>query len=389
MSEGRGTVLNKLEKKSFYSFLILYIVSSSIFICLSAYWYYVAQKSSFQSNQYYKLQHIADKVSQSIVYAHMRGLKLETPTVDDDISIALIGINNEIQYGSLTNDFSPTTAEYVDINNHNILVSDSPQEHLDIKYVVVESNVLFTQIKNLKENVFTGILVSIFVMIILASILSRFFMRPLHQKIKQIEDFVHDTAHELNTPITALSMSVSRALKKETYDAKILKNISISTKQLFDIYNALSYLSFDSKEEESPKIDVSEVLKKSVDYYQELAQCKIINLEIQSESFMFNIDEAKLTMLFGNLINNAIKYSPADSEVRLSLKDGMFRISDNGIGIEKEKLTKIFDRFNRETEYSGGFGIGLSIVKKICQEYDLTVTVESEINKGSSFTVIF
>jgi len=381
--------LNRLEKKSFYAFLTLYIISSSVFICLSAYWYYEAKKSSLQSNQYYKLQHIADKVSQSIVYAHMKGLELEMPTLDENISITLIGINNEIQYGLPFEAFTPTTAEYMKLGHENVLISDSPQEHLNIKFVVVRSGVLFAQISVLKENVYTGMVISIIVMILLASILSRFFMRPIHLKIKQIEDFVHDTAHELNTPITALSMSVSRALKKEVYDVKILKNISISTKQLFDIYNALTYLSFESKQEESSSLDVSEVLNKSVAYYQELAQCKMINLEVECASFMFNIDEAKLTMLFGNLINNAIKYSSPNSEIKISLKEGIFKISDNGIGIEKENLSKIFDRFNRETKYSGGFGIGLSIVKKISREYDLKINVESKINKGSRFTVTF
>jgi len=248
---------------------------------------------------------------------------------------------------------------------------------------------LFLHVEKLKKDVLLIVLLSISVIIALASILSRLFMRPIRQKIKQIEDFVHDTAHELNTPITALSMSVSRALKKEAYDEKILKNISISTKQLFDIYNTLSYLSFESKQEEATVLDVCSVLTKSIEYYKELAQSKKIEVIVECEDFNYKIDEVKLTMLFGNLINNAIKYSHANSKIEISFINGIFKIKDFGIGIQADKLTKIYERFNRETEYAGGFGIGLSIVKKISEEYGMKVKVESEINEGSCFIIDF
>jgi len=223
----------------------------------------------------------------------------------------------------------------------------------------------------------------------LAWVLSKLFMRPLHQKIEQIEGFVHDTAHELNTPITALSMSVSRALKKKNYDEKILRNISISTKQLFDIYSALSYISFESQHKASDPVDVGLVLNRSVAYYKELSESKKVKILVEAEPFMFAIDETKLSMLFGNLISNAIKYSMPNSKIELRLKEGLFSIEDEGIGIEAEKLTQIFEKYNRQTEYAGGFGIGLSIVKKVCQEYDIGIDVSSEKGKGTCFRLQF
>lgn len=381
--------MNSLEKKSFYSFLALYILSSSLFITLSAYWYYTAQKNALESNQYYKLQHISDTLSQKIIYAHMQGLKLDIPVLDKGIGIALIDVNKEVIYGSLITEFSPSKAEYFEKEEDNILISDAPQEHLNIKFVVVQSKALFEQKQDLKHRVLAVMVLSIMMMIGLAWILSRFFMSPLHQKIKQIEGFVHDTAHELNTPITALSMSVSRALKKRDYDEKILKNISISTKQLFDIYRSLAYLSFDSKKQVSRKLDLSTALKRSVAYYKELSESKKIEISLGTEGCFFAIDEAKLSMLFGNLINNAIKYSMPNSSIEISLKEGVFKIRDHGIGIEKEKLSKIYERYNRETDYAGGFGIGLSIVQKICQEYKIKVDVTSAKDQGTCFVLAF
>ncbi|MFC2074452.1 sensor histidine kinase [Campylobacterota bacterium] len=381
--------MNNLEKKSFYSFLALYSISSFVFITLSGYWYYTAQKSMFESNQHYRLQHIADTISEEIIHAHMEGKKLQLPEFDVDMNIALIDVNDNVIYGSLMEDFFPTKAQFFEQGEYSVFISDAPMQHLDIKFVMVQSKALFEEVNDLKQSVSGVIFLVIMIMITLAWILSKLFMRPLHQKIEQIEGFVHDTAHELNTPITALSMSVSRALKKREYDEKILKNISISTKQLFDIYSALSYISFESKRKEADRVDVSHILKRSVAYYKELSESKKIEIDVEAESFMFVIDETKLTMLFGNLISNAIKYSMPDSTIHINLKDGIFTISDQGIGIDKEKLSQIFERYNRQTEYAGGFGIGLSIVQKVCQEYGISIDVSSEKDKGTTFVLRF
>ncbi len=385
----QATVLNSLEKKSFYSFLLLYIISSLLFILLSAYWYYSAQKSMLESNEYYRLQHIADTVSSEIINAHMKRKELILPKSDAEVSVALIDVNAKVTHGAIAEDFSPKKAEFVKREEYSVLVSDTPQQHLDIRFVVVRSTALPEQIKELKQSVLGVVSLVVAIMISLSWIFSKLFMRPLHQKIEQIEGFVHDTAHELNTPITALSMSVSRALKKGAYDEKILKNISISTKQLFDIYTALAYLSFESKEERTSALEISRVLKKSVAYYKELSESKKVSISVEAEAFMFEMDEAKLSMLFGNLISNAIKYSLPNSSIQITLKAGVFTIEDQGIGIDKESLGKIFERYSRKTDYAGGFGIGLSIVRKICLEQKIGLQVSSEKNKGSCFVLSF
>jgi len=369
--------MNSLEKKSFYYFLTLYILSSTLFIFVSAYWYYTAQYNLLEKNE------------QQIISAHMSGSKLEMPPYDKSIKVALVDTKSKVVFGKLMDDYVPKKSEYFLSHGHNILSSDAPQQHLNIDFVVLSSGALYSKISDLKQSVIGSMILSIFVVVVLAWILGKIFMKPLHTRIKQIEDFVHDTAHELNTPITALSMSVSRAIKKDSYDNKLLKNISVSTKQLFDIYNALSYLSFESSEEELHEIEVCGVLKKSVEYYEELAQSKTIILSFSCDDFSFKMDETKLSMLFGNLINNAIKYSYPESKIMIEFKDGVFKIQDFGIGIPQDKLKSIFDRFNRETNHAGGFGIGLSIVKKISDEYGLSISVDSKIDEGTMFIVDF
>jgi len=384
----RDTGLNNLEKKSFYSFLGLYIFSSSFFIIFSAYWYFNDKKDSFIRNQSLNTEYISTTVSQNIIEAHMKNKPYALQEYKG-VKLAIFDINGSIEAGSLDESFSPTNPGTFEVGQHKFLVSDAPQEHLNIKFVVVQAPLLLDEITKLKQNVIGVMSIAIFIMIVLAWVLSKLFMRPLHEKIKQIEGFVHDTAHELNTPITALSMSVSRALKKQSYDENILRNISISTKQLFDMYTALSYLSFEEKHQEEKSIDISVVLEKSVAYYQELSQSKNIDIEIRTQSFEYKMDVTKLNMLFGNLISNAIKYSYPNSKIQVTLQNGVFTITDEGIGIDEQKLSQIYERYNRQTNYAGGFGIGLSIVQKISQEYKLGLEVQSEKEKGTRFILSF
>ena len=381
--------MNNLEKRSFYSFLGLYIVSSFLFLALIGYWYYTAQKNALQNEMYYKLQHITDKKSGDIIMAHMQGTTLQDVPVPEDVTLALISTNGKVTEGKLLVSTLPQKATYFSENGYDIFVSDAPREHLDIKYVVAQSNALSQALSKLQMTVFSAMIIVALLLSIIAWLLARLFMKPVRQKVEQIERFINDVTHELNTPITALSMATNQALKQEVYTQKTLKNISISTKQLYDIYSSLTYLNFSDKNDVGEAIDISEVLEKSILYYEPLCESKRIKVEVILEKHIFTIPEAQLKLLFGNLIGNAIKYSPANSTLKLSIKEGTFTIQDEGIGIEEVKQKEIFTKFKRGTEYSGGFGVGLSIVKSICEEYGIKIALDSVPNVGTEFRLKF
>jgi len=381
--------MNDLEKRSFYSFLGLYIVSSFLFLTLIGYWYYTAQKNALENEMHYKLQHITDVKSGDVIMAHMKGKAPKKMKLPKDISLVLVDTQNKIVEGTLILDSIPTKVGYFHTKGYEIFVSDAPREHLGIKYVIAQSKALETLLSQLQQRVITVMLFVAMVLAIIAWLLSKLFMRPVHQKVEQIERFINDVTHELNTPITSLSMSSSQALKAGECTEKTLKNISISTKQLYDIYRSLTYLNFSSKEEIVEPLDMSQTLEKSVAYYQPLAEIKRIEFEVALEKMMFAMPEAKATLLFGNLIGNAIKYSSPKSTIKISLKAHTLMIEDEGIGIDESKQKEIFEKFKRGTEYSGGFGVGLSIVKSICDEYGIHIELESEVGKGTKFTLTF
>ena len=381
--------MNELEKRSFRSFLGLYIVSSFLFISFIGYWYYTAQKHALENEMYYKLQHIADMKSGDIIMAHMKGMKLKESIVPDEIKLALIDTKGKVVQGKLIEPFSQKNPGYFEANGYNIFVSDTPKEHLGISYVITQSNSLLLELKTLQNTVLKVIIGSTLLMAIIAWMLSKLFMKPIRQKVEQIERFINDVTHELNTPITALTMATSQALKQESYTQKTLKNISISTKQLYDIYSSLTYLNFSSTKEEGAVLNIAESLQKSIVYYQPLCESKRITMDVELEKYIFTMPEAQLQLLFGNLIGNAIKYSPRSSTITLQLKEGIFSIKDEGIGIDLDKQKEIFKRFKRGTEYSGGFGVGLNIVKSICDEYGIEIELDSALNEGTEFRLRF
>lgn len=201
----------------------------------------------------------------------------------------------------------------------------------------------------------------------------------------QIEQFIQDISHELNTPITALQMSSSRAVQKGVYDEKIFRNISISTKQLYSIYQSLAYLNFKTPQQEPQLTELKPILEQSIEYYAELTEAKNITINTSIEDSSLKITGDRVKLIFSNLLSNAIKYSMPNSSITITLKKNYFCIEDEGVGIAKEKLQEIFKLYERSSTLAGGFGVGLSIVKQICDEFKIDIDVSSELGEGSSF----
>ena len=376
ISEDKGIVLNSVEKKSFYSFLSLYLGSSLIFVLLSGYWSYSAQKNTLESMTYYKMQHIADTISSLIINAHMMNEKLQLPLMHEEgFSYELVPIKNQDIYKE----------GYFEKDGFKILVSASPQEHLMIKYVVIKTDRYYIAVTKLQKKVLSIILLIFGTIMIISWVLSKLFMRPIREKIEQIEHFIQDISHELNTPITALTMSSKRALQKKVYDEKTLKNISISTKQLYSIYKSLTYLSFSSKEQEVQNVELAPILLQSLEYYRELLEAKNIKIHKDLEDASLIAIDTRVELLFSNLISNAIKYSLPSTEITVTLKKNYFSIEDQGVGIAPDKLNEIFKIYERNSNLAGGFGVGLHIVQQICDEFKITIQVESQLQKGSKF----
>jgi two-component system OmpR family sensor kinase len=333
------------------------------------------------------MTNISNQVVSDVIYADMMKEEFSLRSYPD-ARVGLLDKGEKLIYGSLIQvvDFSDN---YYKNDMTFTLVAKTLGGHLGLEYVVVQSNECAYSVERLRTKIlYTAILVGI-IIIIIAVMLSYIFLRPIKDKMQEIENFIKDTTHELNTPISALMMSTSRAKDKKTYDEKIITNISISTKQLYEIYSSLTFLNFDSSGEKDEDLDFSHVVSDSLAYFNELLEKKNLDLKFEQTSCLLHISPNKAKMLINNLLSNAIKYSPPNKKISIVITENSFLIEDEGIGIAKEKIDTIFKRFTRASNYAGGFGIGLSIIDSIAKEYKYKVSIESEQNKGTKVSLDF
>jgi len=229
------------------------------------------------------------------------------------------------------------------------------------------------------------------------------------EKIKA--DFVANVSHELRTPLTAIKGYIE-TLESEAYENAderdhFLSIIKRHTDRLINIVSDLLVLSGierkDSLWGEEPntvleEVNFKEIVSSSVEAIKSTIEEKILrfSLNIKEDLPPYRGDGFLLEQIFINLIDNAAKYTPEGGaiEVTINKPDSQFiiEVSDTGIGIPKEHLPRIFERFYRvdktRSRKLGGTGLGLSIVKHIVIMHGGKIEVQSEVGKGSRFIII-
>lgn len=199
-----------------------------------------------------------------------------------------------------------------------------------------------------------------------------------------VNNFIKDTTHELNTPISAIIMSC----EDDNLTKKQLDRIKFSAKRVSEIYKDLTYIFLGNIEKKSlDKIDLSKVIKEEIINFEPMIARKRLKININIEEFFYEINKDDFIRLFNNLFSNAIKYNKTDGNIDIILQNRELIIKDSGIGISKDKIKDIFNRYYRATNQSGGFGLGLNIVNMICKTYNIKIDVQSSENIGSTFTL--
>jgi two-component system phosphate regulon sensor histidine kinase PhoR len=220
------------------------------------------------------------------------------------------------------------------------------------------------------------------------------------EKIRQ--DFVANVSHELRTPLTTIKGYTETLLDgalKEEVGPRFLQVIQKHADRLTKIVEDLLTLSkIESKEFylKWERLPLSELIDDVLDFVKEAAEKKKISISrsILPSSLEVMGDRSYLEQVFINLLDNAIKYTHETGEISISaLEKGQREIQvvikDNGIGIPKEDLSRIFERFYRvdkgRSQELGGTGLGLSIVKHLVQAHGGRVWAESKLGEGSTF----
>jgi heavy metal sensor kinase len=237
----------------------------------------------------------------------------------------------------------------------------------------------------------------------LASTLNQTFAR-LEAAFVREREFTADASHELRTPLAIAQGEATLALREERSGEEYQKSLESISRQISrssSLINRLLFLarSDDRLELLMTQVDLRALLTEAVGDARVLCEPKSISLQSNvaaaEGSYLVKGDMVRLRELLLNLVDNAVRYTPAEGKITVSLErdesDARISIGDNGIGIAGEHLPNIFKRFyrvdNSRSRAEGGTGLGLAISQRIAEVHGGRIEVESKVGQGSTFTV--
>lgn len=228
--------------------------------------------------------------------------------------------------------------------------------------------------------IFKFSIVIFFLLLVISLGFAIYSLRPMKEALHLLEDFLKDLIHDLNTPATSILLN-SRLLRKRG-DFEEIERIELSAKTISSLYKNLELITPNSitKDESvfveeliNKKIEVLHKLYPNIEFIKNLE-----NLEIKNNT-------NAVERIIDNILTNACKYNKKNGQVIISIKNQTLIIKDTGIGIKNTK--KVFQRYYKENET--GLGIGLSIVKQLCDTLDIKISIESKEAEGTQVKLVF
>ncbi len=342
--------MNKVEIESFLKSFFLFFISLSILISTLFYINFTKDVQTLDEN----------------VLSQMRLCSYDLKC--DQFKLDFIDIDSKKKLSTLYKDENGLTSFYPIINSENFLLSFNLSQTDYIK-----------EIKLLKKELYIELSLVLVIVFILSIIFSIYAIYPLRNALLLTQEFIKDILHDFNTPLASLRLN-SAMLKKELGENEKIDRIELSVKNVLDLQEHLrSYLQNSSISKEV--FDLEDIIKERI---------SIIEKNYQKIDFSLNIKNTKLNTnkeafvrIIDNILSNAAKYNKTGGYVKVIYEKNILKVIDSGKGIKNPK--KVFRRFYKEQER--GIGIGLHIVKKLCDELKINIKIDSELGRGSTFSL--
>lgn len=377
----------KKDKQYIYTLAFFYSIIIVIVVSIPAFFYISVEKKSYLQTQKQLLSHYAYNVEKTIYdFSRTSGHVFNFPR-----SL----LYDSFLYDSKANLLFATNGEERTLEDFN-----KPEENIISKKIILNKNRLHAKylvvIKHYSyQEIYTKATIAALFLGAVVFFLTLFFIqisfRPLEKVNRYLNTFFNDAMHELKTPLGVMQLNLELLRAKE--ETKPLRRLFSSMQSMILIYDDIEYhLKHEHVEYRSEEIDVSYFLLERTEVFEDLAKVKNITfVKHIAKNLHFRINRIELQRIIDNTLSNAVKYSPKNTKVTISLdkrnENLHMSIQDEGIGIQDTK--QVFERYHREDTIQGGFGIGLSIVKHICDKYGITVNVISTHKKGSTFSYTF
>lgn len=391
MSATNASGINSAKYKTLKSFLILYGIMSVLILALLGALYFQYAKAVMLSSHRLAMQLESESYVPKLKQWLEHDRNLKTFPKDLAYTTALYGYDKKPLVSNLrTAHINFNENIYLSAGHVYLIVPLSPYGMGEFYLIFETQDDRLWQQQILETTLLVGTV--LFLMLVgVGYFLSRLILRPMNEAIALLDDFIKDTTHELNTPLSAILTNLESINYDELPPAtqKKLGRIEIASRTISTLYDDLTYLilnhdiSYTDKE-----IDISHLLEERLEYFRHRIEQKKITLALQIiPDTILTIDRTKATRLIDNLLSNAIKYNHIGGTIAISLDPGLLCIEDNGIGIPASMIERVFERYTRADKSVGGFGIGLHIVAMIAKGYDLSITIESEEKKGTKICI--
>ncbi len=211
-------------------------------------------------------------------------------------------------------------------------------------------------------------------------------LRPMRKSIDTIDSFINGIVHDMNTPLSTIKLNaqlMQLQLKQEhlkEYSSRILQGIS-------DVESLEEQLLFSLKAEryilKRNRFDLYELLKSRLKSWNDVREN--IHVNLKGSHLHVDADAQIIKRMIDNIVLNAIKFSPRNSKVDVTLEEETLVVEDSGVGIKNTK--EVFMKYYQEDQNAKGLGLGLFIVQSIASLHNLNITVESTLNIGTRFVI--
>ena len=255
-------------------------------------------------------------------------------------------------------------------------IAGSKKYSLKITY---PANDFEMQAQKIERKILLQFVLYSFLLALIALFISFYSLHPIKKALHINEEFIKDILHDINTPLSSIIFNL--ALLQNSAHSKQIERINRAVKTIITLQENLKTFLKNAQIKKIEPIQLNSIIKESIENTKTLHPDVEITLK-EEATLIFRADAKLLQRVFDNLLDNAAKYNSKKSKkIVITIENKRVTIADNGDGIENPK--RVFDRYYKERER--GIGIGLHIVKKICDELGIEIAVKSQKNRGTRF----
>jgi two-component system OmpR family sensor kinase len=382
--------LFRSEKRSLIRFLLIYLLTTFVLFGIASWLFYVSGKHRILDQQREALKYEAEHLQTQLRTLHHDNAPQLLYPNDNHVKSAMYDLDQEYIFGNFKLAPELDTLKETDMLYY---VSHVEPYFLGAAYLIVAKPLDLLPIKKLQKNIFLFMLIAGIIFVISGYYLGRLFVAPMRDSLKQMNRFIQDTTHELNTPISTILTNIEmiETFGKHEKNSTELKRIEIASKTLSRLYDDLSYLNLNHQyHRDIISLNMSKLLEERLVYFSAMVEAKRLQTVTDIvPNVILEMDKNDALRLIDNLLSNAIKYNKKEGLLSVTLTQEMFVVEDSGIGIKKENMHRILQRFHRANESEGGFGIGLDIVNQVVNAYDYRLKIDSKEGEGTKVSVIW